>query len=238
MDADVAAIAALLGDHARARMMMALMGGRSLTATELSRVASVTKQTASSHLAKLQRARLVIAEAVGRHRFFRLADHDVGEVMERLVTVAERAGAVRVETGPADPALRRARVCYDHLAGDLGVHVFDSLVQQEHLRVEGRDVSLTEPGEAFCRRLGIDVTSLRRARRPLCLACLDWSVRRRHLAGALGAALLRRFVDLGWARQQRHTRVVLFSALGERALRERFRLRTQSVRGQSTRSAG
>jgi len=219
---DIATIASLIGDRARATILMSLMDGRALTATELARAARVTKQTGSSHLSKLVNARLVTVESVGRHRYFRLADHDVGTVIEDLVGLADRVGAVRVESGPLDPALRKARVCYDHLAGDFGVLVFDSLRQQDFVRASGGKVTLTEQGERFCRELGIDIAALERGRRPLCLTCLDWSARRHHLAGALGAAILNRFFALGWARLRKGTRVVLFSASGERSLRARF----------------
>src|SRR5258705_1601239 len=227
MDAtpDIAAIANLIGDRARATILMGLMAVRALTATELARPARVSKQTASSHLSKLVNARLVSVESLGRHRYFRLADHDVGTVVEDLVGLAHRVGAIQVDSGPIDPALRKARVCYDHLAGEFGVLVFDSLRQQCLLRTAGKKVTLTVQGERFCRELGIDTAELERGRRPLCLACLDWSARRHHLAGALGAGILNRVIALGWARLQKGTRVVLFSASGERSLRTRFRLR-------------
>lgn len=224
---DIATIASLIGDRARATILMGLMAGRALTATELARAARVTKQTASSHLAKLVNAQLVAVENVGRHRYFRLADHDVGTVIEDLMGLAHRVGAIQVDSGPLDPALRKARVCYDHLAGELGVLVFDSLRQQGCLRTEEKRLGLTEQGERFCRGLGIDLATLERRRRPLCLACLDWSVRRHHLAGALGAAILNRFFAFGWARSHKGTRVVSFSASGERSLRARFRFREE-----------
>jgi DNA-binding transcriptional ArsR family regulator len=219
---DIAAIASLIGDRARATILMGLMDGRALTATELSRAAGVTKQTASSHLSKLVGARLVAVESVGRHRYFRLTDHDVGSVVEGLVGLAHRVGSIQVDAGPPDPALRKARVCYDHLAGDLGVLVFDGLREQGVLRTTGKRMALTERGEELCQSMGIDLDALKRGRRPLCLACLDWSARRPHLAGALGAAILDRVFALGWARRGKGTRVVLFSALGERSLRARF----------------
>ena len=201
---------------------MGLMAGRSLTASELARAARVTKQTASSHLSKLVEAQLAAVERVGRHRYFRLADHAVGTVIENLMGLAHRAGAIQVDSGPLEPALRKARVCYDHLAGELGVLVFDSLRQRGFLRTDDEKLTLTEPGERFCQGLGIDVAALARGRRPLCLACLDWSMRRHHLAGALGAAILSQCFVLGWARPHRATRAVAFSALGERSLRARF----------------
>ena len=221
----VAAIAGLIGDRTRATILMGLMEGRSVTASELARAASVTKQTASAHLSKLVDARLVAVANAGRHRYFRIADHHVAGVIESLVGLAHRLGATPIETGPSDPAMRKARVCYDHLAGDLGVLVFDSLSQQGCLRTGGAAPALTDSGERFCDDMGIAVAVLEEGRRPVCLACLDWSVRRHHLAGALGAAILNRIYALGWARRQRGSRVVLFSAAGEQSLRARFKYR-------------
>jgi len=215
-------IAALVGDHARAEVLTALMGGEALTATELAEVAGVTKQTVSTHLAKLVEGELLAVERQGRHRYFRLADRDVADLLESLMGVAYRAGAVRVRSSPREPALRKARVCYDHLAGDLGVFVFDGLDRRRWLRSRGAALELTPDGKRFCREFGIDVDALARERRPLCRACLDWSVRRHHLAGAVGAAVLSRFLALGWARRAKGSRVVTFSDAGERALRERF----------------
>ena len=219
---NIVRIAALVGDHARAEILTALMGGEALTATELAGVAGVTKQTVSTHLGKLVDARLLAMESQGRHRYFRLADRDVADLLESLMGVAYRAGAVRVRSSPREPALRKARVCYDHLAGDLGVLVFDSLDRRRWLRSGGATLELTPDGQRFCREFGIDVDSLARERRPLCRACLDWSVRRHHLAGAVGAEVLRRCLALGWARRAKGSRVVVFSDAGERALRERF----------------
>ena len=219
---NIVGIAALIGDQARAEILTSLLAGQALTATELADVAGVTKQTASAHLAKLLDAKLVAVERQGRHRYFRLADRDVAHLLESLMGVAFRAGALRLRSSPREPALRKARVCYDHLAGDLGVLVFDGLVKRRLLRRDGDAPALTERGRRFCREFGIDVDALARKRRPLCRACLDWSVRRHHLAGALGAALLERCVGNGWARRAVRSRVVHFSVAGERALRERF----------------
>ena len=220
----IARVAALIGDHARAETLAALTGGQALTATELANVAGVTKQTISGHLAKLVDARLVAVESQGRHRYFRLADRDVGELLEKLMGVAYRVGAVRVRTSPREPKLRFARICYDHLAGELGVLAFDSLAQRGLLKRAREGLVVTRNGRAFWRDLGIDPDDVAHTRRPLCRPCLDWSMRRHHLAGALGAALLHRMFELDWARREKDSRIVTFSAAGERAFRERFRL--------------
>jgi DNA-binding transcriptional ArsR family regulator len=221
---NIVGIAALIGDHARAEMLTALMAGQALTPTELAQVAGVTKQTVSTHLAKLVDARLLAMESQGRHRYFRLADRDVAHLLESLMGVAYRVGAVRVRSSPREPALRKARVCYDHLAGELGVLVFDSLEQRHFLRSGTEGPELTRQGLQFLLKMGIDVEALARQRRALCRACLDWSVRRSHLAGAVGAAVLNRCLDLGWARRAKGSRVVSFTAGGEKAFRECFSL--------------
>jgi len=218
----IVGIAALIGDHARAEILTALMGGQALTATELAEVAGVTKQTVSTHLAKLLDAQLLDVQSQGRHRYFRLAQPDVAQLLESLMGVAYRVGAVRVRSSPREPALRKARVCYDHLAGELGVFVYDSLAQRRLLRKRDGALELTPSGRRFCGDFGIDVDALAGNRRPLCRACLDWSMRRNHLAGAVGAAVFDRCLELGWARRVKDSRVVAFSVAGERALRERF----------------
>lgn len=215
---DLAAVAAVLGDRTRAAMVTALMSGRPHTASELARTARVTKPTASSHLSRLLDLRLVQVEAVGRHRYYRLVGRDVAGTIEGLMRLARRAGAVLPRTGPSDPALRRARVCYDHVAGELGVRLYDTWMNSGHLETRDRALLLTPSGERMCARLGIDVRSLRELRRPLCLPCLDWSERRHHLAGALGAAILDRCLTRSWARTHRGSRALSFSSVGERAL--------------------
>jgi DNA-binding transcriptional ArsR family regulator len=217
MAGDLGSVAALMGDRARAAMLTTLMGGQALTASELAQAASITKPTASAHLARLLAAGLVTVEVQGRHRYYALSCREVASSVEALMVLAGRLGAAR-QRGPADPALRRARVCYDHLAGEIGVQLYDRLCERGWVVNQGRDLSLSEGGERFCAGLGIDVPTLRARRRPLCLSCLDWSLRRHHLAGAIGAAILERCLRLGWARQRRGSRALIFSAVGERAL--------------------
>jgi DNA-binding transcriptional ArsR family regulator len=221
---NIARVAALVGERARADILTALVAGKALTATELAAEASVTKQTASAHLAKLVDANLVAVQSQGRHRYFQLAAPDVAQLLETLMGVAYRTGALRVRPGPREPALRRARVCYDHLAGEMGVSVFDALLRGKLLRNGGTEVELTPKGRRFFEEFGIDLDAAAGSRRPLCKTCLDWSVRRHHLAGGLGAALLARCFELGWAKRAEGSRVVQLSPRGEKALRERFGL--------------
>lgn len=221
---DIASLAALIGDPARANILTALMGGEALTATELASEAGVTKQTASAHLAKLTEASFIAPQKQGRHRYFKLADHQVAEVLESLMGLAAKRKPSRVRTGPKEPALRKARVCYDHLAGDLGVELFESLHREAWFSSDEEIPQLTAKGEAELAEFGVDLRALSKKRRPLCRSCLDWSVRRSHLAGSVGAALLARFYELGWAKRIEGTRVVQFSAKGEAALRRQFKL--------------
>jgi DNA-binding transcriptional ArsR family regulator len=218
----ISGIASLLGDRSRADILTALMAGPALTATELATEAGVTKQTASAHLAKLLDAKLVAMECQGRHRYFRLADRDVAQLLEDLMGVAYRTGAVRLRASPREPALRKARICYDHLAGDLGVGLYDALLERGLIASGKAGLAASAKGRRAFEALGIDLGALAARRRPLCRPCLDWSARRHHLAGALGAALLSRFLALGWARIAGGSRVVNFSVAGEKALRERF----------------
>ena len=222
---DIAMVASLVGDPARANMLTALMNGRALTASELSQEAGITPQTASSHLSKLEAGGLIEQEKQGRHRYYRLTDPDVAGVLEGLAGLAARAGHLRVRTGPKDPALRHARICYDHLAGDLGVQMLDSLRQRKLVRQHKQEIELTAAGERFLEKtLQIDAQSLAHPRRPVCKACLDWSERRHHLAGTLGAALMRRFTELKWAARDREpgSRVVQFTRQGEKRFASLF----------------
>ncbi|BBK35388.1 transcriptional regulator [Allostella sp. ATCC 35155] len=219
---DIAMVAALLGDPARANMLTALIGGTALTAGELAREAGVTAQTASSHLGRLTGGGLVTVRRQGRHAYYALSGDDVARVLEGLMGLAQRTGHRRTRPGPAEPALREARVCYDHLAGDLGVALLDGLVARGAILRRDEQLSLTPAGAAFLAGFGIDLAAASGGRRPLCRSCLDWSVRRSHLAGALGAAMLQRVFDLGWARRVPETRVVRFTPAGRTRFLQTF----------------
>jgi DNA-binding transcriptional ArsR family regulator len=211
---DIALVGSLVDDPARANMLASLMTGRALTATELAQEAGVTPQTASTHLARLVDGGLLAVEKQGRHRYFRLADPDVAQALEALMGLAARAGHLRVRTGPKDPEMRQARVCYDHLAGDFGVRLFDRLQGRKLIAGSGNALDITKSGRRFFASFGIPVDGLGGRRRPLCRPCLDWSERRHHLGGSLGSALLTRVFELKWARREPNTRVVRFSPRG------------------------
>jgi len=212
---DIALLGSLIGDPARANMLTALMSGKALTASELAAEAGVTAQTASAHIGKLEDGGLIRQRKQGRHRYVSLADDDVASVLESMMGLAAKRGYSRTRTGPKEPALRRARVCYNHLAGDLGVRMFEFLRAQSYLVEDGEGVELSDAGRGFMREFGIDLDALGKTRGPLCKPCLDWSERRTHLAGALGRALLDRLYERGWAERQDGSRIVRFSKDGE-----------------------
>ena len=203
-------------------MLTALMSGKALTATELAGEANVTPQTASTHLSKLETGGLVRQRKQGRHRYFSLADDEVGGVLESMMGLAAKKGHTRTRTGPKDPALRKARVCYNHLAGEFGVRMLDSLLARQLVVEDDDHLDLTDPGRAFVAEFGINLDGLKSSRRPLCKSCLDWSSRRSHLAGSLGTALLQHFYDQGWAKRQDGTRVVAFTRGGEKKFLSAF----------------
>jgi len=223
----VVGIAALIGDQARATMLTTLMGGEALTATELATEANVTKQTASSHLNKMLDAGLISVQSQGRHRYFQLAAPDVATLLESLMGVAHRTGAMRTRPGPRDPALRKARVCYDHLAGELAVEFYDAIVRRKLVRLSktadnANSIALTRKGNDFFKEFGFDPDLMGTSRRPVCRPCLDWSVRRHHLAGMLGKAVLDYCYTQRWAKRGEGTRIVKFSLRGEQAFRAIF----------------
>lgn len=212
---DLASVAALVADPTRARMLTALMDGRALTATELALEGGVTPSTASSHLARLTTLGLISIAKQGRHRYYHIASVEVAEVIERLMSIAPHTGRGMVRTGPRDEKLRRVRVCYDHLAGAAAVRLLDRLQALRFICDRDGSMTLTPDGETWCGRLGVDLDVLRVKRRPLCRACLDWSERRPHLAGALGAALLDHLLTQRYARRVVGSRAVILAPRGE-----------------------
>ena len=215
-------VATLIGDHVRAKMLTVLMGGRAFIAIELVGAAGIIKQTGSTHLRKLLDARFVAMEAHGRHRYFRIADEEVAQLLEEFMSFSVRARTCT--TGPKDQALRKARVCYDHLAGELGVLLYAGLSQRHAFDFNGTTVSLSAAGERLIAELGIDASAVRSQKRAACRVCMDWSERRHHLAGAVGAALLARIIELGWAVRDKSSRAINFRPHGERAFRGYFQL--------------
>lgn len=226
----LAEVAALVGDPARANMLAALMDGRALTASELAHHAGVSAQTASGHLARLVAARMLVVEKQGRHRYHRLASGEVARAVEGLMALAAAGPARHRPVGPRDEALRAARTCYDHLAGRLGVALADAMAARGHvvLAEEGGAASVTEAGLGFLdARLGIALPA--RGQRPACRACLDWSERRAHLAGRLGAALCETAFARGWIARLPDSRAVRVTAAGRAGFAETFGLACEAL---------
>ncbi len=217
-----------MGDVARANILSCLMDGRALTASELAWHSGVSAQTASGHLAKLNEARLISMTKQGRHRYYRLASPEVAQAIEALMAVASFGPKRHRPVGPKDEALRRARTCYDHLAGRLGIALADALTGQDYLVLSDSAGVLTEKGQRFLCSFGIGLEEGGKSgRRGLCRTCLDWSERRPHLAGRLGAALCTRMFDLGWVERIKDSRALTITASGQRGLKEVFGIEPQ-----------
>ncbi|HUX22512.1 MAG TPA: helix-turn-helix transcriptional regulator [Spirochaetia bacterium] len=212
-------IAGLLSDPTRSIMINLLLDGRAYTATELAIQSGVTYSTASSHLSKMINGGLLRVSQQGRHRYFRIESNEVASAIEGLIGIASGLGGESQPTrvpGPKDERLRRARVCYDHLAGEAGVLLLTRLREREFVTQGDVTLDLTRDGEEWCRQTGIDLVPLHAGRRRICRLCLDWSERRSHLAGALGAAILDRLLTLRFAHREVDSRVVVLTPAGER----------------------
>jgi DNA-binding transcriptional ArsR family regulator len=226
--AAMAETAALVGDPARASMLMTLMDGRALTASELARAAGVTPQTASGHLARLCTAGLLSIQRQGRHHYHRLASPAVAHMLETIMDVAQDNAAASgrlVVTGPRDLAMRAARTCYDHIAGQLGVGLADCLSERGHVELSSEGGAVTPAGLAFFGEFGLDLRpGGKSGARVFCRPCLDWSERRLHIGGTLGAALAARCFALNWLRRHDDSRAIAVTPAGRQGFRDRFGL--------------
>jgi DNA-binding transcriptional ArsR family regulator len=220
----IAEAASLIGDPARANMLAALVGGHAMTATELGLSAGIAASTASGHLAKLLEGRLVSVTSTGRHRYFRLASPGVARVLEDLMALATDGPPRHRPKSRCDDAMARARTCYDHLAGKLGVALADSMASRGLIILSDDGGLITDAGGDFLSGLGVELQT-KRTRRTLCRPCLDWSERRWHVGGAVGAALADRCFALGWTERRSDSRAITTTAAGERAFDELFGVR-------------
>lgn len=223
----IARIAGMIVEPARTAMLIELMDGRALTAAELARVARITPQRGSSHLAQLVDADLLRVTTAGRHRYYRLASPDIAHMLESIMQVAARADGgdrPRVVVGPKEASLRAARTCYDHLAGRLGVAITRRLTLDGGLVLEEDTGYLTAAGRAAIARLGIELpaagATTPRAAAVFCRPCLDWSERRFHLAGRLGARICSHCFEQGWVRRRQASRAIDITPRGQAVLRD------------------
>jgi DNA-binding transcriptional ArsR family regulator len=220
----MAEIASLAGDPARANMLVRLMDGRALTASELAYVARVSAQTASGHLAKLTASGLLAVTRQGRHRYYRLATADVARMIEQIMVVAGEPPPRAIRRTPEQHALSDARTCYDHIAGRLGVGIADMLTKRRHVVLTDDGGEVTKAGAQFLEKLDVDPAEVP-GQRPYCRACLDWTERRPHLAGKLGAALAKQFLARGLIERQRDSRALTITPKGRRQFLETFGLK-------------
>jgi DNA-binding transcriptional ArsR family regulator len=212
----LASTAALVADPARAAMLTSLLDGRSSPAGELARIANVSPQSASMHLSQLVDGGFLKVSQQGRHRYYRIAKPEVAHVIESLGAISMPE---KYKSSRADQALCYARTCYDHLAGELAVELTASFERNGVIVVRGhRDYELTPRGELFFRQWDIDVNALRRLRRGFAMRCLDWTERRDHVAGALGAAICEKFLEFRWVTRDQHSRTVHVSLSGRQQL--------------------
>ena len=214
----LAETASLVGDPTRAAMLMTLMDGRALTAGELARAGGVTAQTASGHLAKMLEAGLLALEAQGRHRYYRLASPAIAGMLEAMMVAA---APPPIRTGPRDAAMRRARVCYDHLAGEIAVALTDAMVARGQIEIGADGAALTDHGRILLAEIGVELPPEGK-NAVFCRPCLDWSERRHHLAGMVGAALYRTLLTRGWIRRSADSRTVTVTPPGRAALERYF----------------
>jgi DNA-binding transcriptional ArsR family regulator len=225
-DANIAPVAALLADPARASMLGALLSGNPLAAGELSQVAGISPATASAHLAKLLDGGLVAVTAQGRHRYYRLAGHEIATVLESIAEISPVRPARGLRQSREAVALAQARTCYDHLAGRAGVALFDAFMRQRILAGSGTGTDaayeVTSEGAGQLAAFGVDVATVARARRRFAGACLDWTQRRPHLNGALGAAVTARLLELSWIERGPSRRAVRVTAAGADGLTDTF----------------
>lgn len=220
---NLAEVGQLVGDVARAKMLTALLDGRALTAGELAWCADITPQTASAHLSKLRKSGLLVQEKQGRHRYFRLASDTIARMLESMQVVAavDTPRRIRPETR-MDQELRLARTCYDHLAGVLGVSLADALGRRKLVDLSAEGGVVTPKGRRFFTDFGVDIAGLEAKKRCFCRPCLDWSERRHHIAGAVGAALAERLFALGWTERIRDSRVIRVTPSGYAGLQKTF----------------
>ena len=228
----VAAVAELIGEPARAAILVALVDGLSRSAGELARAAGISAPSASGHLGKLVLGGLLSVESEGRHRWYRLSGPDVGHAIEALGAISTRPPRQDARRPAKTTPLREIRSCYDHLAGRIAVELARALETSRVIRVRGaRDYELGPAGRAFLERLGVDAAAVQRQHRLFARRCLDWTERRPHVAGALGAALYSRFRTLGWLAPLPGTRALRLTHRGAREMRDRFGIVRAGDRG-------
>ncbi|MBO8156955.1 MAG: helix-turn-helix transcriptional regulator [Bacillaceae bacterium] len=219
---NVSSIASLISEPSRAAILLALLDGTYRPASELAYMAGITPQTASFHLKKMLDVNVVTMQKQGRHHYYAIKNYEVAKVLESLLALAPQPEIKSLNHSEENKAIRSARTCYDHLAGNLGVQITHAMLKNGILKDGDKEFEVTDKGEAFFIRLGIDISSLKQIRRSFSHKCLDWSERQYHLAGSLGYALLNKMLEDGWINRVADTRAVKVSALGKKEIEKNF----------------
>lgn len=222
MNPNVAEVAQLMGDPSRFAMLMSLLGGKALPASDLAHAANISPQTASSHLAKLVEGGLLIHETYGRHKYFRLANHEVAHALESMLAISPSKPVRSLRESDELDHLRYCRTCYDHLAGEVGVALTDRFISLGWLKESGKDYLLSPEGKENLRGWGVKIDNAARKRRHYARQCLDWSERRHHLAGYLGAAITDRLFELNWIERRPGGRAIKLNSQGIEGLSLEF----------------
>lgn len=221
---NIAEVAALIAEPTRATILLGLLDGRAMPASELARMSHITPQTASFHLSKMVEAGLLVMESHGRHRYYRIANEEVSHALEAIMAISPVKKVRSLREADQKRALNYARTCYDHLAGEVGVAVTEAILQLGFIEPSGRDYGITSKGAEFFTNFGINIEILLKGRRKVARKCLDWSERRYHIAGALGSALTDRFFTLGWIARIPNGRAVRITDMGKNGLNQTFGL--------------
>lgn len=221
---DIVKVVALIGDPSRVSILISLLGGKSIPASELARTAKISPQTASSHLRKMVEGGLIIHESIGRHRYFQLASAEIGHALEALLTIAQPKQIRSLRESDQLVALRFARTCYDHIAGEIGVALTNRMLELGFIMKSGEDFILSAEGKERLIKFGVNVEETLKSRRHFARQCLDWSEREHHLAGSLGAALTNRLFELKWIKRLPEDRAVLVTDIGIKGFSEEFGL--------------
>lgn len=222
MESELIQITSLIGDPVRTTILWTLLDGKAYTTTELSICSNTSLQNSCVHLNKLVDAGLLQVESQGRHRYYRLASRDVAYAIEAIGNLVPDKGNKRKLTGPSDADVRYCRICYDHLAGEIGVRIADHLFSENIIDLNKKSYSVTSRGKKFFAGLSIDIDPLKDQRRLFAHACLDWSERKYHLAGALGASLFDRMVSDDWIRRKKNSRAFIITGKGKRELKRKM----------------
>ncbi|WP_262708964.1 ArsR/SmtB family transcription factor [Tenacibaculum caenipelagi] len=214
----------MLGDKSRSIILWNLLDGRAYTATELAASANISLQSASNHLKKMTSANLLTVEKQGRHRYFKLANNEVAQVIESMASLISVDKDYKKIKSPQLNDFTYARTCYDHLAGKLGVKLTTSLLDNEIIKISGKDYKVTESGQEWFQKIGVDIHTIQQKKRSFAHQCLDWSERKHHIAGALGASLLQLMIEKDWIRKKANSREVFITSAGKIELKNRLNL--------------